>query len=100
MNYLVIFLLILSVTGCVASSEKAVVYNDRGFAFYEKGQYDQAIADYDKAIEINPKLAMAYNNRGLVFDGTGQFDRAIADYNKAIEINPEFSIAYNNRGLE
>jgi Flp pilus assembly protein TadD len=37
-------------------------YNDRGIAYGEKGQYDQAISDFNKAIEINPMDAQAYNN--------------------------------------
>ena len=62
-----------------------------------KGQYDKAIADFNKAIEINPRFAGFYNNRGLVNEEKGQYDKAISDYNKAIEINPRFAEAYNNR---
>lgn len=39
-------------------------YNNRGFAYCEIGQYDQAISDLSKAVEIDPRLAQAYNNRG------------------------------------
>ena len=37
-------------------------YNNRGIAHGEKGQYDQAISDFNKAIEINPRDAQTYNN--------------------------------------
>ena len=50
------------------------------------GQYDQAISDYTKAIEINANNAYAYCNRGSVYDDKGLYDKAIADFNKAIEI--------------
>jgi uncharacterized membrane protein YhaH (DUF805 family) len=65
----------------------------------EKGQYDKAISDYNKAIEIDPRNATAYSNRGDAYAYIDQLDKAISDYNKAIEINPRDPRAYNNRGL-
>ena len=59
-------------------------YNNRGKDYYIKGQYDQAIAGYNKALEINPTYSEAYNNRGVAYQGKGKFDLAIADYNKAL----------------
>jgi tetratricopeptide (TPR) repeat protein len=75
------------------------IYLNRGIAQYKKGDYDQAIANYTRAIEINPNYAKAYFYRGLAYQDKGDYDRAIADYTKAIEINPKLDIAYNNRGL-
>ena len=71
-------------------------YNNRGKAFGERGQYDKAISDFDKAIEINPRYIRAYNNRGVVYRLKGQYDKAILDFNKAIEINPLDAEGYNN----
>ena len=76
----------------------AKAYFNRGLAYDDKGQYDQAISDYSKAIEINPRLADAYYNRGNSYDDKGQYDQAISDYSKAIEINSEIAEAYINRG--
>jgi len=64
-----------------------------------KGQYDKAIADYTKAIELNPRDAKAYNNRGNAYGNKGQYDQAIADYTKAIELNPRDATTYYNRGM-
>jgi tetratricopeptide (TPR) repeat protein len=69
----------------------------QGNSFFEKGQYDQSIAYFNKAVEIDPKDAEAYNNRGVAYDNKGQYDKAIADCTKAIEINPEYELPYNNR---
>ncbi len=77
-------------------SRDAKFYNNRGAAYGEKGEYDQAISDLNKAIEINPRYNKAYNNRGVVYRRKGQYDRAISDFNKAIEINPLDAEAYNN----
>ena len=52
-----------------------------------QGNYQGAIADYTRAIEINPQNVDAYYNRGLAEDDSGDYEGAIADYTKAIEIN-------------
>jgi tetratricopeptide (TPR) repeat protein len=46
----------------------ADVYYNRGLDYYNKGQYDQAISDYTKAIEINPNDADAYKHRACLFE--------------------------------
>lgn len=69
-----------------------------GQAHMEKGLYDRAISDFNKAIEIDPKHAMAYNNRGNAYNAKGLYDLAISDFDKALEINPRYATAYNNRG--
>jgi tetratricopeptide (TPR) repeat protein len=60
-------------------------------------RYDKAIADYDKATELNPTYASALNNRGLAYFNNGQKERAIADYDAAIKIEPD-AVRLNNRG--
>jgi Flp pilus assembly protein TadD len=76
-----------------------VAYNNRGSAYGKKGENDRAIADYNEALRLNPKLASAYNNRGLAYSKKGENDRAIADHNEALRLDPKFASAYNNRGL-
>jgi protein O-mannosyl-transferase len=80
------------------SPYKARPYSNRGNAYQRKGNFDQAIVDYSKAIEVNPSYAEGYYNRGLAYQNKGDINQAISDYNKAIEINPNYSDAYNNRG--
>ena len=80
-------------------SNDAEVYNNRGFAYCQIGQYDQAISDFSKAIEINPRLAHAYNNRGWAYIKKWQYDQAVSDFNKTIEIDPGFVEAYFNRAI-
>ena len=64
-----IFLILTILTGCATIEEiketDPVALLIQGEAFYEKGQYDQAIAYYNKAIEINPRFTEAYYDRGL-----------------------------------
>jgi tetratricopeptide (TPR) repeat protein len=76
-----------------------IAYNNRGLAFKEKGQFDRALEDFDRAITLNPSEYEAYTNRGVVLKDMGQIDRAIKDLNTAIILNPVLYPAYNNRGL-
>jgi tetratricopeptide (TPR) repeat protein len=78
---------------------RAVSWYNRGAAHAAKGEYDQAIACFDKAIRIEPSFAEAYCNRGTAYYEKGQFDAAISDFSKAIEIEPEFAQAYYNRAV-
>jgi tetratricopeptide (TPR) repeat protein len=73
-------------------------YN-RGAAFMAKGDYDQAIACFDKALAIEPSFAEAYCNRGTAYYEKGQYDPAISDFSRAIEIEPDFAQAYYNRAV-
>src|SRR5207302_1707573 len=76
----------------------AWAFNDRGFAYYLKGDLDPAIADFQQAIRLDPKDAVAFNNRGLTYQAKGDLDRAITDYNEAIRLDPRHALAFNNRG--
>ena len=73
-------------------------YFCRGKAKDELGRHEEAIKDYDMAIELEPDFATAYNNRGTAKDELGRHEEAIKDYNKAIELEPNDATAYNNRG--
>ncbi len=61
--------------------------------------YDKAIADCSKAIELDPTLAEAYSYRGRAFNEKGDFGKGIADCSKAIELDPNDYDAYHNRGF-
>ncbi len=78
---------------------RARIYNTRGSAYGKKKQYDRAIADLTKSIELDPGLAWAHYNRGTVYQMKGLHDLAIADFTQAIQLNPRFTLAYNNRGV-
>ena len=62
------------------------------------GKHKDALADYDRAIELNPDYVEAYNNRGVAKSELGRHEAAVADYDAAIELNPDYAEAYYNRG--
>jgi tetratricopeptide (TPR) repeat protein len=74
-------------------------YITRGVAYCDKGQYDQAISDFTKALEINPRFAECYFKRGFAYVKKGLYDQAISDFNKVLEINQNLAEAYYNRGV-
>ena len=65
----------------------AEAHHQRGLIHLKKGEYDKAIENFSKAIEINPKYAEAYNNRGLAYEKLGDTQNSIADYSKAVEFS-------------
>ena len=75
------------------------VYNNRGISYKNLGEYNRAIIDYTKAIEIDNKYTEAYNNRGISYRNLGKYKKSIVDYNKAIELNSNMPDIYSNRGL-
>jgi tetratricopeptide (TPR) repeat protein len=58
----------------------------------------EAVAEYRKAIELNPKHASSHNNLGNALHAQGQVAEAIAEYRKALEFNPQLASAHNNIG--
>jgi tetratricopeptide (TPR) repeat protein len=60
---------------------------------------DEAIKDYNKAIELNPNNDTAFNDRGIYYQTFEMDSLAIIDFTMCISINPKFSEAYYNRGL-
>jgi tetratricopeptide (TPR) repeat protein len=59
------------------------------FYLLAKSEYEQAIAEYDKAIELKPDFALAYFSRGYVFEAQRKFAEALASYKKASELDPD-----------
>ncbi|MEM8856957.1 MAG: tetratricopeptide repeat protein [Chloroflexota bacterium] len=74
-------------------------YFSLGLLFQSTGEYDQAIANYDQVIKIDPQDAGAFNNRGNAYARKGDLDQAIADYDQAIALDPQYAFSFNNRGL-
>ena len=69
------------------------VYNNRGNVFASIGKNDLAMADYDKAISLDPQHTTAYLNRGDLFSAQKLYDRALQDYRWYIELNPHNRLA-------
>jgi tetratricopeptide (TPR) repeat protein len=74
-------------------------YNNRGSAYIELGEYEKAIADYTKSIELDPTNIILYYDRSMAYNRTGEWDKAIADCNKVLELGLYNHFVYYNRGV-
>jgi Tfp pilus assembly protein PilF len=61
------------------------------------GDYRSAIADYDRAIAVDPNYAQAYARRGWAFLVLEEFAKAEADFDKALALAPDDEYAQSGR---
>ncbi|MEH2411252.1 tetratricopeptide repeat protein [Nostoc sp.] len=66
---------------------------------FEKGEYTNAIANYNQALKVNHGDVNLYYKRGLAHYQIGDYEAAIADYSQAIQTNIHDAKSYNKRGL-
>jgi tetratricopeptide (TPR) repeat protein len=87
-------------SGRYAGKSLAPILVDRGDAYFDALNFERALADYDKAIALDPKLAAAHVGRGAVFTykaARNDPDRAIVEFNTALVIDPNSARAYLGR---
>lgn len=81
------------------TSVHAVLYSNRGVFYLDMQEYTNALADFTKAIELDPFQARHYAHRGLVYLILKEYRQALEDYNKALELNPNNLEFYRQRAL-
>ena len=91
---------ISSFTESLDLNPTSFAYSNRGSAYINIGEYDKAIADFNRAIAIDSNYAVDYNDRGAAKAYKGDYNGAIADYDHAIAIDSDsdYAAAYTNRG--
>lgn len=78
---------------------EAEAQNNRGVEQAEKGNFEDAIAAFNRAIKIYPTYELAHNNLGLALGSQDKFSEASAAFTRALEINPINFETYNNLGI-
>jgi lipoprotein NlpI len=73
---------------------RPVAYLVRGEAYDQKKQYDFAIADFTKTLQLRPDDFDAWAQRGLAYGAQKNFDNQIADYSSAIKLRPDLAGGY------
>lgn len=85
--------------GKLSRKDLAGAYNWRGEAYRILKQYELALADYARSIEINPNSVYPFANRAEVYRMQDKTDLVIADATQAIRIDPALNASYAIRGM-
>ncbi len=95
---LVLIVLFVIIGFVIVRNYSARAVFKKGYWYAKEGKYDEAIAEFSKAIKIKPNLASAYINRGSAYRQEGNFYQAVLDFSEAIKIFPNYVRAYYCRG--
>ena len=94
-------LFLISLAGC--EPRTSVDYNRRGVAWFEAGEYEKAVADFEEAHRLDPDnpviQANMHLNRGLSWDEKGEYQKAIDEYSDAIRFDSTDEQLYRLRGV-
>ena len=77
---------------------EAGIHNGLGNVYCDLGRHDEAIAEFKRAIELDPSFAHPHNGLGSVYRDLGRHDEAIAEYRRAIELDPTGAYPHNGLG--
>ena len=93
-----VLVLTLSLFAC-GSQSGAEEHFSAGEQLQDQEHWEEAIAEYDEAIRLNPQNADAYSNRGFAYFKLDQFEQAIQDYGEAIRLDPRNPMLYATRAV-
>ena len=89
----------LASSACEGAAERAETHFEAGVELEKQGQVEEAIAQYDQALEINPVDADYYFRRGGSYGRLGEYERALQDLSETIRFDSGHVGAYNTRGI-
>jgi tetratricopeptide (TPR) repeat protein len=69
------------------------VYQNRGIIYATMGEYDKALADDTKAVNMDPQRPGPWWNRACLYEKLGKFKEAISDYESTLKADPTYKIA-------
>ncbi|GHV76921.1 hypothetical protein AGMMS49942_17420 [Spirochaetia bacterium] len=64
-----------------------------------EGDYDTALADYERITRVHPESTDGWNSCGLFYHNAGDYDKAITCFTKGVELRPEFPFFWSNRAI-
>ncbi|MBI5189222.1 MAG: tetratricopeptide repeat protein [Nitrospirae bacterium] len=86
--------------GAVAGVQERAAreYLETGDRFFGKGEYETALASYDKAVALHPGFVIALNNKGVALYNLGRHEEAVAAFDRLLAVKPDDALAYINKG--
>jgi tetratricopeptide (TPR) repeat protein len=70
-----------------------------GASHLNRGKTQEALDDFNRALEIDPTHQDGYLGRADTLNTMGRYEESLRDYNKALEIKPTMANAYINRAI-
>ena len=97
----------LSISSCTAliqsgaymGEELAIIFNNRGIAYFRNRQFERAIKDYEQAIRLRPNFLSALISRGFAYISVKNYGAAIEAFDAALKVNPENAASLYGRAL-
>lgn len=92
----------LSLASCAsawAASEEVIASNEVGGNFFRQGKFAEAINEFQKALQQDPKYLPAQLNLAYAYERLNRFDEAIQAYRAALALAPDNFFARNNLGV-
>lgn len=97
--FIVLWVSMPGVAAVHAASDEAAQRNNLGASLLQQGKMAEAIAEFQKAVDLDPKYAAAHLNLAYAYDRHGQVDMAMVQYQKVIDLQPQNLFAHNNLGV-
>lgn len=79
------------------ASDKSLAYAMRALGFSLKGDYGQALPDYDRALSLDPHSAVALNNRAWTLFRSGSPEKGLSDVERSLQLSPASAHAHDTR---
>ena len=99
-NFLFVLMLVtMGLFGCSSGLDSKGAAYVKGRELFLNKEYDSAIEQFNKVIEIDEKFVEAYKLRGSCYLALKKNEEAVKDFSKAIEIDPSNRGAFSNRSL-
>jgi len=77
----------------------ATLYVRRGRIYQNRRELPEALSNFNRALEFDPKATWTYTFRGNVYRWMDEYQQAISDFDSALELHPKNTMAYAYRGL-
>lgn len=95
-EYLAILLILTLLFLSAHAQETSANYLAKANELNNKGEYNESIPFYDKAISKDPNSAEAWNGKGLALQNMSKYYESIPCFDKAVQINPSYKEALYN----
>jgi tetratricopeptide (TPR) repeat protein len=80
------------------NTARVIALEERGESHRLADRHDEALADFNRAIELDPSRTWAIGSRGQTYRAMERYDEALADFSRAIELDPSRAWVITERG--